>query len=123
MSDMTYNVKKGCLMSPHDRPLVWLHGEVKSPPLSKKARITVGFFLRELQQGHLLSMPHSRPMPSIGPRCHELRITDTDGIWRIIYRLDGDAVIIVDVFQKKTNQTPKKIIELCKNRLKDYDHA
>jgi phage-related protein len=31
-------------------------------------------------------MPHSRPMPDIGERCHELRIVDVDATWRIIYR-------------------------------------
>ena len=34
--------------------------------------------------GPCLSMPVSRPMPSIGPGCHELRITDSNKIWRII---------------------------------------
>lgn len=110
-------------MSPHDRPLVWLHGEVKTPPFSMSARLSAGFFLRELQRGKFLPMPHSRPMPTIGPRCHELRITDADVVWRIIYRLDKDAVILLEVFAKKTNQTPKKIIEICKHRLKEYDNA
>ena len=62
-------------MNPTDKPLVWLGGEVKSPPLSKEARLEAGHWLRTLQAGHALSLPHSRPMPAIGPRCHELRIT------------------------------------------------
>lgn len=59
-----------------DKPLAWLHGEVKSPPFSKVARIETGYLLRELQRGKALSMPLSRPMPGIGPRCHELRVVD-----------------------------------------------
>ena len=68
-------------------------------------------------------MPHSRPMPSIGARCHELRIIDEAANWRIVYRIDIDAIIILEVFSKKTNQTPKRIIDICKTRLKEYDDA
>lgn len=108
-------------MSPKDKPLVWLHGEVKSPPLSAAARVEAGYLLRVLQSGETVSMPHSRPMPSIGRRCHELRITDENKIWRIIYRIDGDAIVIAEVFEKKTSKTPKYVIENCKKRLRKYD--
>lgn len=66
-------------------------------------------------------MPHSRPMPSIGPRCHELRIRDEDRNWRIFYRLDADAVVLAGVEAKKSRQTPKGTIEACKRRLTRYD--
>ena len=66
MSYLTYNVP----MSPQDKPLIWLRGEIKTPPLSMNARLEAGFLLRQLQRGEMLSMPHSRPMPSIGNRCH-----------------------------------------------------
>jgi phage-related protein len=105
-----------------DKYLVWLHGEVKTPPFSSVARVEVGFLLRRLQQGDKLAMPHSRPMPSIGGRCHELRINDKNQTWRIIYRIDPDAVVIFEVFEKKTNKTPKYIIDTCKERIKAYNH-
>ena len=38
-------------MSPDDKPLVWLHGEIKTPPLSTAARLKAGFLLRALQRG------------------------------------------------------------------------
>jgi phage-related protein len=60
--------------------------------------------LRQLQDGAKVGLPHSRPMPTIGARCHELRVVDEGATWRIIYRLDADAVVIVDVFSKKTRQ-------------------
>ena len=110
-------------MSPHDRPLVWLHAEVKTPPFSKAARLEAGFLLRRLQRGDKLSLPHSRPMPSIGKRCHELRIPDEDVTWRIIYRTDSDAIVIAEVFAKKTGKTPKKIIDTCKRRFKRFDEV
>jgi len=108
-------------MSELDKPIIWLHGEIKTPPFSESARIEAGFLLRKLQRGEMLSMPHSRAMPSIGPRCHELRITDKNIIWRIIHRIDFDAIIIQGVFAKKTEKTPQAVITACKQRLKRYD--
>lgn len=103
------------------KPLIILHGEIKSPPLSAAARIEAGTALRMLQMGMSLSMPLSRPMPSIGPRCAELRIVDETVTWRIVYRVDSDAVLVADVFAKKTQATPKAVIEMCKKRLRHYD--
>ena len=108
-------------MRTKDKPLVWLHGEIKTPPMSTAARIEAGFLLRKLQMGELLSLPHSRPMPSIGLRCHELRIDDQDQIWRIVYRIDSDAIIILEVFEKKTQKTPRDVIGNCKRRIRLYD--
>lgn len=96
-------------------------GEVKTPPFSPAARIEAGVLPRQLQGGADLSLPHSRPMPAIGARCHELRIVDEGATWRIMYRLDGDAVVIVDVFSKKTRQTPRQVIPDCRRRLRRYD--
>lgn len=104
-----------------DKPIVWLAGEVKTPPFSQEARISAGHWLRKLQKGEFVEMPHSRPMPSIGSGCHELRINDTAETWRIIYRIDADAIIIAEVFKKKTQQTPKQVIETCQKRFKHYD--
>jgi predicted XRE-type DNA-binding protein len=61
-------------MSPQDKPLVWMHGEITTPPFSANARIEAGYLLRQVQKGVKLSLPKSRPMPSIGTRCHELKI-------------------------------------------------
>jgi phage-related protein len=110
-------------VSPKDKPLIWLHGEVKSPPLSREARIETGYLLRRLQRGDLIGLPASRPMPSIGARCHELRVNDPAGSWRLIYHLDSDAVVILDVFLKKTRATPQTAIDTCRKRLKEYDNA
>ena len=110
-------------MSPTDKPLVWLHGHVQTPPFSSAARIEAGFLRRRLQRGESLSLPQSRPMPTIGARCHELRIVDADKTWRIIYRTDPDAIVIAHVFPKKTPTTPLSIIRTCKERLKEYDNG
>ena len=103
------------------RPLVWLKAEIKTPPFSREARIEAGILLRQLQLGHSVIMPHSRPMPSVGARCHELRIPDKHTSWRIIYRTDPDAIVIADVFAKHTRSTPHRILERARTRLTEYD--
>ena len=62
-------------------------------------------------------------MPSIGIRCHELRVSDSKmrKIWRLVYRVDAEAIVVVDVFQKSTQTTPKTVIDNCKRRLKQFD--
>ena len=110
-------------MAGTDKPVVWLAGEVKTPPFSKEARVEAGFLLRRLQRGETLGMPQARPMPALGRRCYELRIRDEERNWRIMVRADGDAVVIVDVFAKKTRTTPRKVIEVCRERLRRYDET
>lgn len=106
-----------------DKPLVWLHGEVKTPPFSAQARIEAGVLLRRLQRGERLALPHSRPMPMLGARCHELRIVDAGVTWRIVYRLDPDAVVVAGLFSKKTGRTPKVALAACRRRLRAFDGA
>jgi phage-related protein len=110
-------------MSPRHKPLVWLGAELKTPPLSPGARIEAGFLLRKLLSGEPLTMPHSRAMPVIGARCHELRVQAETRTWRIIYRVDRDAVIIAEVFAKTSQATPKAAIALSQDRLLRYDQA
>ena len=108
-------------MDAKDKPLVWLHGEVKSPPLTTEARLEVGYLLRLLQGGESLGMPWSRPMRSIGSNCHELRVNDVTQTWRIIYKIDTDAIVILEVFSKKTQATPRQVVEICRKRLRQYE--
>jgi phage-related protein len=104
-----------------DKPLVWLRGEIRTPPFSKEARLEAGYALRQLQQGHSLGLPQSRPMPAMGARCHELRVREKSHNWRIFYRVDPDAIVILDVHDKKTPRTPTYVIENCKARARRYD--
>ena len=102
------------------KPLVWLHGEVRTPPFSRAARIEAGFLLRRLQDGELIEMPLSRPMRDIGAACHELRVDDGDATFRILYHIAAEAIVILEVFQKKSRTTPKKVIDVAKKRLRAY---
>lgn len=110
-------------MNEGDKPLRWLHGEIKTPPFTRAARLEVGLLLRRLQQGENLALPHSRPMPDIGARCHELRVRDQNKNWRLIYRIDEDRILILEVFNKQTRQTPESVIEVCHQRSTQYDQA
>lgn len=76
--------------------------------------------LRRLQAGENIPLPHSRPMPVIGKNCHELRIQDVNTTWRIVYHIDAVAIVILEVFAKNTQQTPKSVLDTCKARLKLY---
>jgi len=103
-----------------NKPLVWLRGEVKTPPFSAEARVESGFLLRRLQKGEILGLPHSRPMPSIGSQCHEIRVNDENQTWRIVYHVATDGVVILDVFSKKTAATPNEVLTNCRRRLAAY---
>jgi phage-related protein len=110
-------------MEPQSKPLVWLHGEIKTPPFSRKARLESGFLLRRLQQGETLGLPQVRPMPVIAAHCYELRIRDENKNWRVMYHIQDDAILILEVFEKKTRVTPAQVIETCQRRLKEYEKA
>ena len=103
------------------KPLVWLQGEIQTPPFTKEGRQEAGMLLRLLQEGKKLAMPQSEPLPDVGARCGALRIRDAEHNWRIMYRIDSDAILILDVYAKKSQKIPKKVIDRCKKRLKDYD--
>jgi len=113
MSDSTYDRRAV-------KPVFWLQGEVRTPPFSAAARIEAGMLLRRLQRGEKLSLPHSRPLPAIGPACHELRIRDADRNWRIVYYIDADAIAVLDVFPKTTRKIPPRVIGACKRRLAEF---
>lgn len=106
-----------------EKPLVWVRGEVKTPPFSKQARLAAGFLLRRLQRGEILGMPVSRPMPTIGRGCHELRLDDERKSWRLVYAVETDAIVILEVFEKRTQKMPKHVLDSCKQRLARFRRA
>ena len=90
--------------------------ELDTFPLS--VREDVADALARLEEGHLLSMPLSRPMPSIGKGVHELRLRDRSGIYRVIYVIRRIGTIeLIHAFKKKSQETPKQAIEIAQQRL------
>lgn len=79
-----------------------------------------GKVIFDLQKGEKLSMPLSRPMPSVARGVEELRIKDRSGAYRVFYytRL-ADSVLIFHAFSKKTQKTPPHEIALAQKRLKE----
>jgi phage-related protein len=71
--------------------------------------------LDKVQRGQLPD--DFKPMPSIGKGVEEIRIWDDAGTFRVIYtaRL-ADAVYVLHAFQKKTQTTSKRDIEIAKKR-------
>lgn len=80
----------------------------------------MGELLLKLQLGITLGMPNSKPMPSVHPGAHELRLKDTAGIYRVFYYLKSEqGILVFHAFTKKTQKTPQGEIELGKKRLKE----
>ncbi len=79
--------------------------------------------LRLLQQGEQLGMPQAEPLPNVGKRCGALRVRDAEHNWLIMYRTDPDAIVILEVYAKKTQKIPDEVIERCQGRLRRYDEA
>lgn len=79
------------------------------------ARCDAGFQLEQVQRG---DQPDDfKPMPSIGKGVEEIRARQNSGIYRVIYtaRL-ADAVYVLHAFQKKTQATSKRDVEIARER-------
>lgn len=111
------------MLPPARKPLFILKGEIKTPPFDKEARQEAGDLIRQLQEGDSLGMPHSRPLPTIGQRCHELRVKDSEHEWRIVYRIDSDAILIAAVFAKTGLKMQQREFKTAAKRLAIYDKA
>ena len=79
------------------------------------ARQDAGRQLDKVQRGQVPD--DFKPMPSIGKGVEEIRIWDDAGTFRVIYtaRL-SNAVYVLHAFQKKTQATSKRDIEIAKKR-------
>ena len=88
--------------------------------ISAEARGEVFDAIALLASGQSLSMPLSRNLSSIRPGLHELRIKDRAGQVRVFYFIKrGDAIYLVHAMRKKTQEIPKKDIELILKRTKE----
>lgn len=75
--------------------------------------------LARFDAGLSLRMPVSRPMPGVGFRVHELRLKHRSGAYRVFYALDPGVVTLFHVFRKSSEQTPNRILDLVKRRLRE----
>ena len=90
--------------------------ELKNGP--KELMENVFSLFEELSQGKFLSMPISRPLPSIFKGLHELRLSGRAGEFRVFYYIKiGDAIYVVHASSKKRQAMDKRTIDLLKNRI------
>jgi phage-related protein len=83
------------------------------------ARQDAGYQIDKVQRGE--QPDDFKPMPAIGKGVEEIRIWDESGTYRVVYtaRL-ADAVIVLHAFQKKTQTTSKRDIDLAKARFTEF---
>jgi phage-related protein len=82
------------------------------------ARRDVGFQMDRLQRG--LDPDDWKPMKSVGPGVREIRVRDASGAYRVIYiAMHKTAVYVLHAFQKKTQATTKRDLELATMRFKE----
>jgi phage-related protein len=82
------------------------------------ARQDAGYQLDKVQRG--LQPDDFKPMPTIGKGVEEIRIRDDSGTYRVICTAKlADAVFVLHAFQKKTQRTSQRDIEIAKARFKE----
>ena len=81
------------------------------------ARHDAGYQLDKVQRGH--QPDDFKSMPVIGNGVEEIRVSSSSGAYRVIYLArQAEAVYVLHAFQKKTQATPKKDLEIAKRRFR-----
>ena len=89
--------------------------QVRNFPIS--AQKEAGVQLHKVQQG--IEPSDWKPMTSVGQGVREIRIRDEAGIFRVLYIAKiEDTVYVLHAFQKKTQQTAKRDLDLAATRLR-----
>ena len=81
------------------------------------ARHDAGYQLDKVQRG---DQPDDfKPMPAVGKGVEEIRVSDSSGVYRVIYLARrAEAVYVLHAFHKKTQATPRKDLEIAKGRFR-----
>ncbi|MBT0570961.1 type II toxin-antitoxin system RelE/ParE family toxin [Curvibacter sp. CHRR-16] len=83
------------------------------------AKQDAGYQIDKVQRGE--QPDDFKPMPSIGKGVEEIRIWDESGTYRVVYTARiAEAVIVLHAFQKKTQATPKRDIDIAKERFNKF---
>jgi phage-related protein len=83
----------------------------------ESARKEAGFQLQRLQAG--LDPNDWKPMSSIGSGVREIRVRDEAGAFRVIYiATKSDAIYVLHAFQKKSQKTAQRDIDLARLRMR-----
>ena len=85
--------------------------------LPQEDRKNVGEHIKTAQFGWPLGMPLIRKMTA---GLWEVRSRVKDGISRVLFTVDGDKMVLLHGFMKKSQETPKNEIEVAQQRSKNY---
>ncbi|PZO58296.1 MAG: hypothetical protein DCF15_05755 [Phormidesmis priestleyi] len=98
-----------------DKQIYWIgssKGDLSSFP--REAKRKAGFQIRAIQRGQ--KPTDFKPMPTIGKGAEEIRIWTGDA-YRVFYVSRFEEVVyVLHAFQKKTQKTSKRDIELGQKR-------
>lgn len=86
--------------------------------LRKRDRKAIGFDIKTAQYGWPIGMPLIRKLE---PRLWEVRSRLKDGVARVIFTVDGDTMILLHSFIKKSQKTPAADLETARQRLSDIE--
>ena len=104
-----------------DKPIVWIgpsRDDVRRFP--RGARRKAGLELRAVQRRQ--EPTDFKPMPSVGPGVYEIRIHAPDA-YRVFYLAKfEEAVYVLHAFQKKTQKTAKRDLEIGRRRYRTAQH-
>lgn len=100
------------------KPIVFLADSLdRIREFPERVRRQTGFELRQVQHG--LEPSDWKPMKSVGPGVREIRVRDSTGAFRVLYvATRADAVYVLHAFQKKTQATAKRELDVAMLRLR-----
>lgn len=99
------------------KPIVFVGDSLKRlREFPDDVRQDAGYQLDKVQRGQ--SPDDGKPMPAIGKGVQEVRLWDESGTYRVIFtaRL-REAVYVLHAFQKKTQSTSKRDLDVARDRL------
>lgn len=91
--------------------------ELKNAP--KDVLIDMFALFDDLAAGKKLSLPISRPLPSIGKSLHELRLSGRSGEYRVFYVIKvANAIYVIHATSKKKQALDQQTVDLLKQRMR-----
>ena len=88
--------------------------------LPEVTRLEVFDAVSLLSAGKVLAMPLSKSLSNIAPGLHELRFRDRAGQVRVLYYIKKQgAIYLLHAFRKKTQEIPRRELDVIKRRLKE----
>lgn len=100
----------------NEKPIYWVGSSYKDLlEFSQEARQEAGYQLHRVQNG--LEPEHWKPFQTVGQGVREIRISESSNIYRIVYITKfADKIYVLHTFQKQTQQTSHKDINIAKAR-------